>query len=252
MWNNLKSDLYRMLHIKSFYVMLVLCIIFYILIFTGTGFVSNSNFAQYNAGKDSFSDFLYFLPKSSVLQCIVLVYIGMFICDEYNSGFIKNTFPLITKKWKIIISRYVFFIIVEMIFFLTSILACALMQIWYQAAVGTINWLDYIIYLFTQIIFLATFASFMGLIQHLTKSRVLVILLGFVYSFMLLYTLIFGIGYLIAPQTHVTKYMLYEVSGLLPYTFSLEGYQTAFIVIIVFTLLYNGISYLLLRKKDII
>lgn len=251
MWNNMKSDLYRILHTKSFYVILFIIVLFSCLVFTGSGFVCNTPFAQYHIGKNTFSEFLYYLPKSLGIQSGVLIFISMFLCDEYSSGFVKNTYPMQTQKWKIVLSRYVLYFLISMIFIVVNVVVCSIVQLFYQAEGGSLQVLDYVLFLIMQGLFLSTFASLLAMLQYLINNRVILILLSFAFGTMLLYVMVLGLGQFLAPNLHVTEYMLYEVSGLLPNTISWDGYQKGIFVIIVYSLLYNSISYLLLKKKDI-
>lgn len=251
MWNNLKSDCYRALHTKSFYVILILSVVVYEMLFTGNGIMNNTGFAEYRYEENTFAEFLYYLPKSGLFAFLALLFVGMFATDEYNSGFVKNTYPLHVHKWTLLLERYVFNLIIITVFYLAIVLVTGLCQLLSPITSGSLNLEHYLIYLLVQILILGAVASFITLITHLTKSRVLIVLISLSFGMMMWYMMMGMLLDFLFKSTDLLQYTMYELMGKLPYAFSWDGYRTAILVLIGNTLLYNGISCLILKKKDI-
>lgn len=251
MWNNLKSDGYRALHTRSFYVILILSVVLYQMLFTGNGVMNNSVFAQYRYGENTFAEFLYYLPKSGLFILLALLFVGLFATDEYSSGFVKNTYPLHVHKWTLLMERYVFNMIIITVYYLAILLATGIIQLLDPILFGELEPASYIGYVVVQIFILSTVASFLTLITHLTKSRVLIVLISMCFGMMMWYMMMGMLLDFLFKNTDLLQYTMYELMGKLPYTISWDGYGTAILVSIGNMLLYNGISCLILKKKDI-
>lgn len=251
MWNNLKSDAYRALHTKSFYVILILSVVVYEMLFTGNGIICNTGFAEYRHGENTFAEFLYYLPKSGLFTFLALLFVGMFATDEYSSGFVKNTYPLHVHKWALLLERYVFNLIVITVYYLAILLVTGICQMFSSIPSGSLDLGNYLMYLLVQILMLGAVASFITLITHLAKSRVLIVLISLCFGMTMLYMMLGMLLDFLFKNTDLLQYTIYELMGKLPYTFSWDGYCTAILVLMGDTLLYNSISCLILKKKDL-
>ena len=107
MWNNLKMDLYRMVRQKSFYISMTVMLLLYLWLTTAVGLQNNTPFATFHQGKDTLVDFLYYFPKSSFYQIAVLIFLSLFFCEEYASGFVKNIYPMMHRKELLLLERFV-------------------------------------------------------------------------------------------------------------------------------------------------
>lgn len=252
MWNSLKSDLYRMLHTKAFYITLGILVLAYLFIFKDMGVMSNTNFASFYRTENTFTDFLYYLPKSMIFQMATLIFLGVFLSDEYNSGFHKNVYPVQTKKWKLVIARFILFFIITAFFIATISLMCFIIQLFdpSRIAYGSFELFPYLLFIVLQILFMAAASSIMSMLVHLSGSKVVAVLFAVGYS-MIIYIILFGISMMLFNNDILVAYTLYQNSGVLPEVFSWSGYQEPILVLCISIILYNGISYLLLKKKDI-
>ena len=100
-----------------------------------------------------------------------------------------------------------------------------------------------------QMLILTVIASFLNLLIHATGSKVLAILVSVGYGSMTVFMLHAGIMSLL--KVEYTDYILYAISGQLPYSWDAVFYSRAAMVAITSTILYNIGSYVLLRKKDL-
>lgn len=251
MWNSLKSDLYRAFHSRYTYVIIVLLILTCFSIFSGI-IQSNSVFAAYSSDTGTFTDFLFYFPKSNFFLLLPLIFIAMFATDEYNTGFIKNTYSLSLHKWHIIVERYVFYLLMMLLFFLIHLAAAFLFQLIQPIATATLDIGNYVIFCLVQLLILSAVGSFVTLLTYVSGSRVVCILFSGLYGMMMLYMLLMSINYFISGDgAFVDNYALYALAGKLPVVFSWDGYQHTLLVVLGSTILYNVSSWWLLCKKDI-
>ena len=226
MWNNLKMDLYRMVRQKSFYIAMVIMLLLYFWMTNAAGLQNNTPFASFYADKNTLVDFLYYFPKSAFYAVAVLVFLSLFFCEEYASGFVKNIYPSIHRK--------------ELV---------AVENLWQQDSFATFNILQFIGYSLMQMLILTVIASFLNLLIHATGSKVLAILVSVGYGSMTIFMLHAGIMSLL--NVDYTDYILYAISGQLPVEWDALFYSRAAMVAITSAILYNVGSYILLRKKDL-
>lgn len=250
MWNNLKSDLYRIFHMKAFYVIVILTALSFLMILGDFGLQATTPFATFHRSTDTFTQFLYYMPKSMMYAMLVLIFIGIFSTDEYNTGYIKNLYPLHSHKATLIVSRYLFCVIICVIVFIVVLIASFILQIVYPITMGEFNFFDYLPFVLMQILTVSAASSFSMLLAHLTKSKVLVVLFSIAYGMIIYMTMSMLLPYMFHDVSAV-EWTMYVLSSKLPYEFNMEAYRNAIFVLIGNTLLYNGISYLLLKKQDI-
>lgn len=250
MWNNLKSDIYRALHAKSFWIILFSLMVLYGMILTDSGVQTNTVFAQFYPESDSFTDFLYYLPKSGLFITLALLFLAIFTSDEYTFDYTKNIYAINVRKWKLVISKYIFSVLLITLYTLVLVFEAYLIHGLIPMRVGNFDILNFIIYTLMQIGFIAAVSSFIMILTHLIRSRVLSVLISLVYGMMMWYMFLGGITQFMFGDAEILRNTLYQASGELPRIFSWEGYQYAFFILIGNTLLYNGISYFVLKKKD--
>lgn len=251
MWNSLKSDLYRMVHTKSFYITLCMSMLVYLLIFGNYGVMSNTTFAIFNAETDSFTQYLYYLPKSGIFQCILLIFLSMFFSDEYISGFHKNVYPLQVKKYNIVIERFIFSFIVSLLYFICTLIPDVIHQLCKPLPFGDFDFLQYLLFMIIQILFICAVSGLISLIIHISRSRVVAVLLSIGYGMMFIYMILMGMSMFMFKDDILVRYSMYVNAGTLPETFSWSSYQTPLLVLGGTLVLYHAISYIILKKKDI-
>ena len=194
-------------------------------------------------------DFLYYFPKSAFYAVAVLVFLSLFFCEEYASGFVKNIYPSIHRKELLLLERFVFSFITAFIYWIAIIVMVAVENLWQQDSFATFNILQFIGYSLMQMLILTVIASFLNLLIHATGSKVLAILVSVGYGSMTIFMLHAGIMSLL--NVDYTDYILYAISGQLPVEWDALFYSRAAMVAITSAILYNVGSYILLRKKDL-
>ena len=249
MWNNLKMDLYRMVRQKSFYISMTVMLLLYLWLTTAVGVQNNTPFATFHQGKDTLVDFLYYFPKSSFYQIAVLIFLSLFFCEEYASGFVKNIYPMMHRKELLLLERFVFSFITAFIYWAVIIVMVVVENLWQQDSFASFSILQFICYSLMQMLILTVIASFLNMLIHATGSKVLAILVSVGYGSMTVFMLHAGIMSLL--KVEYTDYILYAISGQLPYSWDAVFYSRAAMVAITSAILYNIGSYVLLRKKDL-
>lgn len=241
-----------MFHTKAVYVALGIAVVLYIMMLFNFGIQSNGLFASFDASKDSFAQYLYFFPKSAVLQIIILVFLSIFLAAEYAYGFQKNTFAIQNQKWRIVIERFILYFITAALFVIVVGIISAIAQVFNpnQTAYGSLDIGQYVVYLIVQLLFLAAVASLIGMSIHLFHSKVIGVLIGLGYGGIMIYMVLIGISMTLFHSDILTKYLLYQNSGKLPYVFHWDTYAIPLAVLCFWVLVYNGISYYILIKKD--
>ena len=251
MWNSLKSDLYRVFHMRAFYITLCIGVVMSSILITSTGFTMSSPFSNFSRETDSLVDFLVYITKSPLFAILLLVFLSVFHNDEYDKGYAKNILPIHFKKSSIVIERYILGIIVSIVLLLSMFLAGGIATCFVPLASESFKVLDLVIFVTVQILLINTVVSFLMMLNHITRSKVIVILVACVFSMLILYMLEVSIASWLLGDAEILKYTIYQQIGTLPTTFTWESYQLAFFVLIGNTVLYNVISFIALKKKDL-
>lgn len=241
-----------MFHSRSFYISLCLGALTYAFLLSTSGFRIGSMFADFRRESDSFVDFLYYLPKSPVYLLIVLVFLSMFHNDEYNTGFTKNIMPLMNHKWMFILERYVFNLICATLILVVLLFAATIVQIINPLEhTATLPTFDYVLFTFMQLLFIGAAASIVTMLNHITRSRILIIIFSVIYSLMIFYMLENMIVDFLFKSQDILAYTMYQIAGTLPHEVSWEAYKQPLCIVICYTIVYNVIGYFAIRKRDI-
>lgn len=250
MLNSIKMDLYRVLHTKSFYISIVLLLLAFIWMINGEGLVSNTAYASFHRTQDTLYDFLYYFPKSMFFQMAILIFLALFCNEEYNSGFMKNIYP-IQSKCGILIERWILSIVMILLFTLICIVVVGIEIAITQPAVNDFSFSSYIIYILMNTFVFSAVCAFVIMIIHLTRNKVVGILVAVGFSFSIIFMLNTAIAMLLPEELPYVEYTLYYMIGNLAKTPDVSTYGKAAAVAISSGILYNIISYLILKKKDL-
>ncbi len=114
MLNVLKSDLYRMVRMKSFYVMMIILFLFNIiqaLIYDGESFI-------------------YFLSSiSGNIPLLIGIFMAIFVSSDYKHGYIKNIAGIVPSKVYLIASKFIIVAIYLVILFAVYIFSGMLLSV---------------------------------------------------------------------------------------------------------------------------
>lgn len=250
MLNMLRSDLYRILHIRSFKIgILVMSIMAIGLTIPSMNIMSNTPFANYDAQTGTFVEYLWFFPKSAIFTIIVMLMYVIYLNEEYTSGFIKNVYPCLSNKLKLSVSRLLVFVIYYIVFSFINIIFSLVTVGFIQGRFGTISIFDYIIYYLIQFLLATAIASILELCIHLSKKNILSIILIFLYTFGIL----FGMAYTFFQECfNLSAYenTIYYLSGTLPSQIS-SVYLNSVIVGMITLGIGIVLNMFVLKKKDL-
>lgn len=250
MLNMLRSDLYRILHIRSFKIgVFIMSIMTICLTMPSVNVMSNTAFANYDAQIGDFAEYLYYFPKSAIFMIIVMLMYVIYLNEEYTSGFIKNVYPYLTDKLKLSISRLLIFVIYYIVFSFINIIFSLITVGFIQGRFGTISIIDYIIYYVIQLLLATAVGSFLELFIHLSKKNIVSTILIFLYTFGVL----FGMVYIFFQEwfnLSVYENAIYYLSGTLPYRIS-DVYLNTMIVGIFALGIGVLLNMVILKKKDL-
>lgn len=243
-------DFYRMVHQKSFYITMSI-LLFLFAWHLCADIRSSVIFAQFDHRYNTVVDFLYYFPKSVFFLIGTLVYLALFAHEEYTSGFVKYMYPLQQKKWMILLEKWIFSLLVYFCFWACSLILTLFINLFLKDPLIGFSLMDYMAYSVTQAILLTAVVSFLMLLNHSFQSKIATTLVACAYGSYTIFALHAGIHMLLPEGISYLEYTLSYISGTLPTTWDASVYSSAFAIAFSSTILYNGISYLVLKKKDI-
>lgn len=258
MLNLLRMDIRRMLRSKSFYITLLVFILFSCYcIYTqakwqvingyeipehlplDAGLLSIVNYYLYTPVQ-----FMYiFLLKNGMI--IFGIYLITFIAGDYQSGFIKNACMMCKNKNSIILNKFFITIALSVIitllsFFIASILAYTFVDDFKMDMCSNI-----LLYFITIILYQTAYFSAISFLYRLLKSKTMAIVMSVLFPL--------GITMLVLQpllQTY-TKYTLSDMFFQLPIQYDANVSIQIIILSIFYIVLYQGFSLVLFHKRDI-
>lgn len=251
MRNHIKANLYRMFHQKSFYISLLVLLLFYLMVMHNIGVMSSSVFVTFTQGKDNLGNFLYYIPRSPIFLLGVLVFIAMFDAEEYTSRMAASLYPLQHSKWKILVSQWFLHILTFLLFNFAIALMTGMNAPFFQDAFAGFDVVSYVWFVLIQALLYGAILSFQTLILHLTQTRLTIVILAVLYGCSMVYMFMAMGVELLHIDPKVLTYTLYACNGSLPAVFAIDTYKTALCCGIGYTILYNVISLAVLKKKDL-
>lgn len=115
-------------------------------------------------------------------------------------------------------------------------------NLWQQDSFASFSILQFICYSLMQMLILTVIASFLNMLIHATGSKVLAILVSVGYGSMTVFMLHAGIMSLL--KVEYTDYILYAISGQLPYSWDAVFYSRAAMVAITSAILYLSLIHI--------
>ncbi len=180
---------------------------------------------------------------------ILGIYLSIFVCNEYSSGYIKNIIPLSHGRTAIIISKIVVaevlaFVILLLSYGVALLLGAFLIEGFEIESFETILPSCFMMFMMTVALF-----SLVIMITTLFRSKVAGILLVLLIPSGMLQPFFS----LLLDMLHISFLSDYTLSSLFLNTALIETNEqiTVFLVTIVYTLLYNMISIFIMQKRDI-
>ena len=278
MLNLLRMDLYRLARSKCVYICLAILIAISILCFgliwmlatpegrnaaAQIGMTATENGFTLSTSVSEPAEEGSILPNYNILHmfreiamdgggytCILGIVISIFVCHDYNSGFIKNILSLHRQRWKYILSKILAAGILNLVYLGISFSCCLLLNGLFGGLVPLAPAADILLYISLSWLLTTAFAALFILIITLSRST----------SAGILSTLLLGSGIAVSVLVTCTRYWgfqnwinytLYVNQTNAPSCYSstvdLKGYAVG----AVFLILYSAAAMGILKHKDV-
>lgn len=280
MFNILKMDMYKMFKSKSLYLIsvisLVLIVLFAILLRTtfsinyelakeanmsigNTETIANSadltEDEYYNMQKElkdsfSFEDFLSMGYGGAFIYIGISIFMAMFICSEWDTGFIKNIIPIKNSRLNIVLSKniiLVFFLIIQgLAVTIGSIIANFAMN----GKVNIGNLKEILSYVGTHNLLLLAFGSLIILLSYIFRNKAAVITIGILLA-MGVHTLGLGLLDKIFDVFGFTISELSIIENKSLINFGDNNFKKVILIFMIYFILYNLISIIKVKRVEV-
>lgn len=260
MFNIIKADVYRLLKNKSFWITLAVFSLLMVFIM----FLQDAANNQLHSGIGETKDAGFYITLDTVVKSLnsfvtlfcyqfgalfLGIYMASFVCNEYSSGYIKNIAILKSGRKGIVFSKFAVATVVSLSILIISYLLIFL--------IGTIVIEDFKIEPLHEIIksagvmlllYLATF-SMITFISMLFKSKIAGIVVAFLVISGMAMPFINGI-FDILHLSFLSEYTLSQFS-LMFTSFNDDMLVKMIVVCIIYILLYNVLSLIVIQKRDL-
>lgn len=181
---------------------------------------------------------------------VTSILMSLFICTDFDSGFIKNIIAVHENKWDYILSKMTSISIVNLIFLVGSYVLVLGLNLVFGSLFHYSNIVDTLFYLFCVWILANGFCALTLLVCMITRSKAAGAASAFIMSSGLIVMIVktvlglFGAG-------EIMDYTLYLNLATCPLKYKGPESLRPIIVGVVFLIIYTVISKLVLAKKDI-
>lgn len=196
------------------------------------------------------NEFISMQYSGIMASILMIIFLGIFICSELEIGFIKNIIPIRNSRISLIVSKniviFIFLIIQAIVGFGAAIIASILVS-------GTVKILAPILiikYLGIQIILRMAFASLLILISYLFKSKALSITIGVLLT-MDIHGMVLQLLDKVIASDKIKLLSLSLVNHMKRANINEKNPARMIILALVFIILYNFTSMMVVRKMDI-
>lgn len=285
MINIIKMDLYKMFKSKNFYVVNVVLIVLVLslailmkasigmsydtakkanffydaadgikLDTTDPSLTEERYYAIQKARKNSANvdEFIMFQYAGPVMVMLMTVFMAIFICSEWDTGFIKNIIPLKNSRASLLVSKNTIaflFILLEGFISMTVAIGANLII---SGKVNILEFKEIIIYIGFQLLLLMAFASLLILISYLFRSKSLTILIGFLLGQVNIHSLLLKQLDNLINLGNINLSDLSIINNMRELTFSPEigDYKRVIVISVAYFLVYNIISLFKLKRIE--
>lgn len=258
MFNMVKVDVRRMLRSKSFYLAILIFLLFsgYCIHSQAKWQVINnypvSQNLQIDAGLYSIIDYylntpLQFMYIFTFKNGLIIfgIFITSFVASDYQSGFIKNKCMMCKNKNIIIWSKLVISILLGMIIIVISFLLTTVLGYLFVSDFNMGNIKDILIFALISLLFYVAYFTCLSFVYRLIKNKLPSILLS----------VFFPLGLtMVILQPLLGEYTKYSLSGVFldfPILFRSDISGIAILVCFIFIGVYHCLSLMLFKNKDI-
>ena len=248
MLNLIKSDLYKALHMKSFYVCGIFCVFCAII----------NTIGMYETAVIPFCDIIG-LAGSSLLTLFVTIFSAFFVVSEYKRGYIKNIAGNIPDKAMLIVSKLTINAIVMLIYFGIIFISGFV----FNSLSYTISYAGFTAeqYVYQALILLFLNFAVTALVTMISigargnsgtcVTMAVIISGGFLAETIWMIVTLLQVTEIISPDFDITKYFTITYINMFSMGYSSESVGIALIIGIIYIVLSTTLSILHIKKKDI-
>lgn len=193
---------------------------------------------------------LTFQYSSPVILVLLAVFLGFFIGDELDSGFIKNIIPLSSSRNSLVLSKSVtsfLFIIIQLaLSFLSSMIASLIIK----GSVTLPNDKSFFSYMLIQVFLLLTFSSLLIFIAYVFKSKTMSVLIGVLLSFNLIGSLLNLVDFFFDLFT-IPLSKLTIVGNTVLQEFHRADFNRLIVIVLAYSIIFTIMSMIRVRKMEI-
>lgn len=266
MFNLLRMDLYRLRRSRSAYIcfailflVTVICFWFTWMTITPEGdkFAEKIGIAESlredsleMEGYDSLLLFREIAMDGGAYSAILGIWVALFVCLDFQSGFMKNIMSLHRHRWKYVISKVLTAGILSFFYLVLQYAFCILLNLLFGHLIPFADFRDILFYLANAWLNTTAFSALIIMVSFFTRSSTAGVLTA----------LLFGTGFVQALLRSFTSlfhidgwqnYTLYYNLVYAPSSYTGIGSLRIFAVAFVFLILYSGIASICLSRQDI-
>lgn len=268
MYNFMKMDIRRMLRSRSMQVSLLIVVLWMFLGFGIMYGVANPQAREKIAAAGvtltiTNQEALETMDQISILEimdqsgvrggmfaCVTGVLAAIFLCGEYECGFIKNVFAVCENKWKFVLSKLGCLCLVNLIFLFAMYLASICLNIvtgsffQWNTPEGTV------LYLASAWMLQNAFSALYLLVSILTRSKAAGVAAGILFgsgTVVVLLSTVLGV----LDMNKFLDYTIYFALNRCPMTYEKPADFGPLLTGVVFVAVYTGMGKLAAQRKDI-
>lgn len=282
MLNILKMDLYKMFRSKSFYVLnialilVVVCIAFLMrFVLTLEYDKAQESNVSYHRDEDKLStndplltedeyyesvkeardtmnvnEFMIFQYSEFIISILLVTFLAIFICSEWDTGFVKNIIPLNNSRTNLVISKNIIVFIFTIIQGVIALISAIIGNLIVTGKVNIFDFKELMIYLGLQILLRMAFASLIILISYVFRSKATSMSVGIVLAVNIHGIFLAFIDKLVyAVNLNLSKFTIANNISL--GRFAVEDYKRVIILSILYFLIYGIISTIRVRRIEV-
>ncbi len=268
MFNLLRMDLYRMKRSKSVYVSFAILVAVTILCFWMLWIVGTSQGQAYafrsgmnltvTPGEeipqledyDSLTLFREVDMDGGTYSIIIGILTAIFVCLDFNSGFMKNIMALHPDRWKYIAAKMMSVGILNIVLLTLHFLFCCLMNSAWGPLVPFAGLKDILPYMASAWVNTTAFSAMIILVCMLTRSTAAGVMAALLLGSGVIHTLLYQLTSLFG-LTGWYEYTLYYNTSYIPASFTSLADWKGTGIALVYLALYSALSMLALTKRDI-
>lgn len=276
MWNVIKMDLYRMVRMKSFYVVLLILMFFFgssIYLAIGQESFLEANPEEQQKVEDMASsnervdigmsvstdvsaeegtmvDWLKMNISAGLMFLLVTIFLVVFVCSEYSAGFLKNTVSQINNRAYLYIGKLVVSFVFIVVGYVAAVLSIILGSL---IAIQTVNigdWKDILMYCGMTLLIQWALSAIIIFFCTLTRSTAFSMVIGICIS-LNMFALVYMLIDKIAPSLHAFEYSLVNQLAQVPTVMAGATLSKPILLALVYAIVFSIANCALLNKIDV-